>query len=112
MSGPQVLIDLGGRFGQVAIADHFPMVYRLTGCCQASAKGGFEGILCRACYAVIPDEMGDAWMVDEEDGWARFTEYARQSMVGHFFSDDEARSIAEGLTIAVRSKAERLAVAL
>lgn len=105
-----MLVDLGGQYGQVVISDNFPMIYRLTGCCQASAKGGFTGILCRACYAVIPDEMGDAWMVDDDAGWARFTEYARQSMVGHFFTDDEARSIAEGLTIAARSKAESLNV--
>ncbi len=47
------------------------MVYYLTPCCKASAKGCDEHVACRACYRVIPDALGDAWMVDDAAGWER-----------------------------------------
>jgi len=47
------------------------MVYYLTACCKASAKGCDGYIGCRACYQPIADSLGDAWMADDAAGWAR-----------------------------------------
>jgi hypothetical protein len=40
------------------------MLYVLTTCCQASAKGGEHGAVCRACHRQIPDVCGWADMSD------------------------------------------------
>lgn len=42
------------------------MVYPLTGCCKASAKGLENYVGCRACYQPIPDGMGMAWIFKPE----------------------------------------------
>jgi hypothetical protein len=44
------------------------MFFRLTNCCKASAKGVEYGthVACRACYATIDPEFGDAWGSVEE----------------------------------------------
>lgn len=34
------------------------IVYALTPCCGASAKGSAHGVVCRACYAPIPSVYG------------------------------------------------------
>lgn len=47
------------------------IVFYLTPCCKASAKGCDGYIGCRACYRQIADELGDGWMVDDASGWER-----------------------------------------
>lgn len=44
------------------------MFSRLTDCCMASAKGVEWGtnVACRACYAEIDPQMGEAWGSVEE----------------------------------------------
>jgi hypothetical protein len=51
-----------GRDAVSVIAENDGMIYRLTNCCQASAKGVGAGVACRACYTLIDDEMGRAWL--------------------------------------------------
>lgn len=46
--------------GELRVADG--IVYLLTTCCGASAKGGEHGVICRACYAPIDERFGMAWM--------------------------------------------------
>ena len=41
------------------------MVYLLTSCCGASAKGSGAGTVCRGCYKPIADAMGWAAMSDD-----------------------------------------------
>lgn len=48
------------------------MFSRLTNCCMASAKGVEWGthVACRACYAELIPEMGDAWeSVEDLQRW-------------------------------------------
>jgi hypothetical protein len=47
------------------IATDGSLVYFLTRCCKASAKGGQYGTICRACYSPIDERLGMAWTVDE-----------------------------------------------
>ena len=44
------------------------VIYPLTPCCHASAKGcdGYTG--CRKCYAEVPSEFGAGWYEDEWKG--------------------------------------------
>lgn len=39
------------------------LVYCLTPCCNASDKGVEDGVVCRACYGPIPDDMYDTDVV-------------------------------------------------
>lgn len=52
---------------KVAMSEH--MVYPLTACCQASGKGSESptGVVCRACYNVVPVDMGMGWFFEAED---------------------------------------------
>lgn len=45
------------------------LVWPLTTCCAASAKGSVGGVVCRKCYELIDDRFGDCWTPDEERGW-------------------------------------------
>ena len=41
------------------------IIYPLSKCCKASAKGSGNGIVCRACYRPLPDRFGmaaDNWV--------------------------------------------------
>jgi hypothetical protein len=49
--------------GTLAHADG--IVYILTTCCGASAKGVEYGAACRKCYTPISDLFGMAWTADE-----------------------------------------------
>lgn len=76
MSAPIVLSSHLGM-GQFVLSPEMPIVYRLTECCGASAKGSSSGpyVVCRACYKRLPDVMGDAWEVDDSRGWQRYADY-------------------------------------
>lgn len=44
----------------VAYSDELDLLYPLTNCCGASAKGSANvesGVVCRACYREIPTEL-------------------------------------------------------
>lgn len=62
-------------FGTLAVCDG--IVYYLTPCCQASAKGGWEGTICRACYEPLPDEYGWACL------WQDFATELEPHTEGH-----------------------------
>lgn len=51
--------------GQVAVDLELGLVYPLTSCCGASAKGSGSGVVCRACYHAVPSSMGMGWSLDE-----------------------------------------------
>lgn len=53
---PDLKVD-GGTF---AACDG--IVYFLTDCCKASAKGVEHGVACRACYRLVDERLGMAWM--------------------------------------------------
>ena len=53
---PDLSID-GGTF---AACDG--IVYFLTDCCKASAKGTERGTCCRSCYRLIDERLGMAWL--------------------------------------------------
>lgn len=38
------------------------MVYFLTECCKASATGTSHGVACRACYELVDERLGMAWL--------------------------------------------------
>lgn len=44
-------------------------VYPLTPCCQASGKGGGNGVVCRACYHDVETYFGDCWSAGDDEGW-------------------------------------------
>ena len=51
----------------VRLANADGMLYLLTACCKASAKGSGDGVVCRACYRPIPDWMGWATLTDNAE---------------------------------------------
>jgi hypothetical protein len=51
-----------GRDKVSVIAENDGIIFRLTNCCEASGKGGERGVICRACYQPVDDEMGMAWV--------------------------------------------------
>lgn len=51
----------------VSFAVDGTLIYPLTGCCQASAKGVDGGIACRSCYEDVPFAMGDCANVADRD---------------------------------------------
>jgi len=48
------------------------LVYPLTACCGASAKGGEHGIICRKCYSPIEAEYAGC---DTEENLERFAQF-------------------------------------
>ena len=62
-----------GIDADLAISDG--IVYYLTPCCKASAKGCDGYIGCRSCYRPIADELGDGWMANDSAGWERRIAY-------------------------------------
>lgn len=42
------------------------IIYLLTPCCGASAKGSGEGVVCRSCYRPIPSVFGAAVAAGED----------------------------------------------
>ena len=65
----EVIRDEIGRLVVTQIGPGANMVHYLTDCCGASAKGGERGTICRACYHDIDDELGYAWMADDQSAW-------------------------------------------
>lgn len=50
------------RSGGVLAVDHeVGIAFPLTPCCEASAKGSGDGIVCRACYAWVPESFGGCY---------------------------------------------------
>lgn len=54
-------------FPSVQFAKGYGVIYPLTPCCQASAKGTEGGICCRKCYQLVPYDFGMGW---NEVQWA------------------------------------------
>jgi hypothetical protein len=84
--------------GKLATSDG--VVYLLTRCCEASAKGGLHGVICRNCHTPVPDLFGMAWMAEDFR-----TEYPIWCDAQGMSSDDPARSFIDRYT-------ERLATEL
>lgn len=60
--------------GTLAVRDG--VVFYLTGCCQASAKGSANsptGVCCRACYRTIDEDLSRAWLANEQAAWDRYS---------------------------------------
>jgi len=53
--------------GDFTFAVQDKMVYPLTECCEASAKGSEGGIVCRRCYRAIDDLLGMGWTWDDPE---------------------------------------------
>lgn len=60
--------------GRLMLDLELGMLYYVSKCCGASAKGTQDGVTCRNCYQPIPEAVGMAWMVDDEAAWVRYTE--------------------------------------
>ena len=56
-----------GRDDVGLLAESDGIVYYLTDCCEASAKGLEDYVGCRACYREIDPALGMAWLVSEPD---------------------------------------------
>jgi len=54
-----------GDYENIAYVESYGLVYPLTPCCQASAKGTEYGTACRACYAEIDPVFGICWTTAE-----------------------------------------------
>ena len=68
------------------------VVYALTPCCGASAKGSAHGVVCRACYAPIPSVYGaDLLGVLEHAGCPRPRE-CEMYTIGVLAQNEEARA--------------------
>lgn len=74
-----------GISGDLAISGG--MVYYLTTCCKASAKGCADYVGCRACYRPIADALGDAWMVGDAAGWERRVAFLASAVGGGLPAD-------------------------
>lgn len=44
----------------VKVGMYGTILYPLTPCCSASGKGSQDGVVCRSCYELMPDVLGDA----------------------------------------------------
>jgi hypothetical protein len=102
-TAPTVLASTA--FGSVVENDG--IVYLLTKCCAASAKGSANvpsGVCCRACYAEIDRSAGWAALASDVDGTgeAQMAEMLRPS-VGQF-ADKVARAIFESARSSVAQK--------
>lgn len=51
--------------GRIAVDLPTGIVYPLTLCCEASAKGMEGGIGCRGCYEYVEDGFGMGWHLDD-----------------------------------------------
>lgn len=52
------------------------IVFYLTGCCRADAKGSANsptGVCCRSCYRPVPAELGAGWLASDAASWQRWT---------------------------------------
>ncbi|ACF33972.1 hypothetical protein KAMIYU_9 [Mycobacterium phage Kamiyu] len=47
--------------GQLAYWPEHSMVGYLTPCCEATAKGSGDGVVCRKCYQPVDERLGGAW---------------------------------------------------
>jgi hypothetical protein len=50
-------LDADGN-GVYAMSEEHAYLYAVTPCCQASGKGSFAGVVCRACHRVVDDYFG------------------------------------------------------
>lgn len=69
MTEPQTVgvFDYDG-YRNVQFVDAGGIIYPLTVCCQASAKGSMDSIVCRKCYREVDSCFGAAWRKDEWKG--------------------------------------------
>lgn len=49
------------------------LIYPVTDCCQATAKGTEWGICCRGCYEEVDSAYGSCWTVGAE--WDEYLSY-------------------------------------
>ena len=76
------------------------VVYYLTACCGASAKGAEKGTVCRACYTLIDSRLGMAWAADEfVSEYPAWAAHCGVVEFGDFTFDRYARIIAKQLGI-------------
>ena len=52
----------------IAVYTSYDIIYPVTTCCEATAKGTEWGICCRACYEEVDGLFGMAWNAEE---WAK-----------------------------------------
>jgi hypothetical protein len=72
------------------------MVYYVSSCCGASAKGSvnsYTGVCCRKCYQAIPASTGMAWMANDDQAWAAYAEKLRPEL--ERFTDDMVSRVRE-----------------
>ena len=64
-NGPQKIADAAG----IALVVSDGLVYPLSECCGASAKGSSSptGVVCRKCYNTLPEIMGWGVSVNNEN---------------------------------------------
>lgn len=60
-----VTLSVEGFAAQVVADLETGVVYQLTACCGASAKGSGTGVVCRACYRPVPSTLGMGWTLAE-----------------------------------------------
>lgn len=87
------MLDLAIDGGTFATSDG--IIYFLTDCCGASAKGTERGTACRGCFRLIDQRLGMAWLaadfVAQYPAWCAaqgltegtpniFTDYANRVM--------------------------------
>jgi predicted Fe-S protein YdhL (DUF1289 family) len=86
---PVVTTLASTMLGDVVVSDG--IVYILTPCCKASAKGGERGVICRSCHRLLPDNAGWAALATDEEGPAALADLLRPSI--ERFADDAAARI-------------------
>jgi hypothetical protein len=59
----QVVDPTSGGF--IAVDTEIGLAYPLTLCCNASGKGGGEGVICRSCYMDIDWGFGAGWTLED-----------------------------------------------
>jgi hypothetical protein len=86
------------------------IAYYLTACCQASGKGGADGVICRACYRPVADTFGMGWLVTDADAWVRYLADNVAAAVADGANDDaNTREVFARFVVGVRKSAEAAA---
>ncbi|MGW0022025.1 hypothetical protein ACWDUD_27240 [Rhodococcus sp. NPDC003382] len=68
--------------------------YHLTPCCDASAKGSMDSIVCRSCYQQVSPMYGMGWTLADDKDWARFRAHMLAEYPASAQSPDERRAVA------------------
>ena len=77
----QMFVEKCRQGAAVAFDSESGMFWPLTPCCQASAKGSGSGVVCRACFAEVPEVLGLGAMLSEgEAAVAAMVEAVQEKM--------------------------------